>query len=209
MKDADISELIQRARTGDSAAIVRLFEGYEKMLFNYIYRWTGNWHEAEDLTQEVFVKAMRDLEKRLSKMPRWSPRRSPLQSALEQYTQPSSSREVPVIFRAAAILSMLLALGLGAIHMQRSNEAAGAPGLTVELAYVRERIRQADKRWEKTHRRALGREEDRASRRSPPWRDRLSSLQNRVDKLKERMDSPVNPGGSGRLKEHQMEGTWS
>jgi RNA polymerase sigma-70 factor (ECF subfamily) len=35
----------------------RLYATYNRPLYNYIYRLVGNWEQAEDLTQEVFLKA--------------------------------------------------------------------------------------------------------------------------------------------------------
>lgn len=35
----------------------RLYATYNRPLYNYIYRLVGNWEQAEDLTQEAFLKA--------------------------------------------------------------------------------------------------------------------------------------------------------
>ncbi len=35
----------------------RLYATYNRPLYNYIYRLVGSWEQAEDLTQEVFLKA--------------------------------------------------------------------------------------------------------------------------------------------------------
>jgi RNA polymerase sigma-70 factor (ECF subfamily) len=48
--------LIQKHIEGDKEAFVSLANRYLKPIFNFTYRLTGNRHDAEDITQEVFVK---------------------------------------------------------------------------------------------------------------------------------------------------------
>lgn len=43
------------------AAFERLFNGYQRPIFNYVYRLLGDAARAEELTQDVFVKAYRAL----------------------------------------------------------------------------------------------------------------------------------------------------
>lgn len=53
--------LVRQARRGDREAfgeLVRLFEG---RIFNYVCQFTVNAHDAEDLTQDTFVKAWRGI----------------------------------------------------------------------------------------------------------------------------------------------------
>ncbi len=49
-------ELIEKIRTGDMAAFHALFERYKKLVINICYRLVRNRDEAEDLTQDVFLK---------------------------------------------------------------------------------------------------------------------------------------------------------
>lgn len=59
-KSADeISELhlIERAREGDASAFGRLYERYLGSIYRYLYFRVGNVPEAEELTDDVFVRA--------------------------------------------------------------------------------------------------------------------------------------------------------
>ena len=49
-------ELAEKTANGDRHAFRQLFEEYQHMVFNVCYRMSGNREEAEDLTQDVFVK---------------------------------------------------------------------------------------------------------------------------------------------------------
>lgn len=48
--------LIQRARSGDAAAVGELYERYQAAIYSYVYYRVGNAAEAEDLVAEVFVR---------------------------------------------------------------------------------------------------------------------------------------------------------
>ena len=56
MVHGDIA-LVQRARQGDVEAFARLAARYKDRIYNYLARVCGNPPEAEDLTQEVFIRA--------------------------------------------------------------------------------------------------------------------------------------------------------
>lgn len=53
--------LVQRARDGDSDAFEEVFRIYHTRIYNYAYRLVGNAEDAQDLTQESFLKAYRAL----------------------------------------------------------------------------------------------------------------------------------------------------
>ena len=53
--------LIEKARDGDISAFEKLISLYEKKIYNYCYRMTNNREDAEDLTQDVFIKVYRNL----------------------------------------------------------------------------------------------------------------------------------------------------
>lgn len=57
----DDEVLVQRAVDGDEAAYAILVRRYRNRIFNFTYRYTGNAAEAEDVTQDVFIKAYRNL----------------------------------------------------------------------------------------------------------------------------------------------------
>ncbi len=54
-------DLVHRAQEGDRDAFARLYEGYFDRVFRYVYARVGNRMEAEDMTQQVFLKAYRSL----------------------------------------------------------------------------------------------------------------------------------------------------
>ncbi|MCD6454778.1 MAG: sigma-70 family RNA polymerase sigma factor [Candidatus Aminicenantes bacterium] len=53
----DEKKLAIRARNGDKGAFEMLMVRYEKSLYNYIYRMTGDRELSLDLTQEAFLKS--------------------------------------------------------------------------------------------------------------------------------------------------------
>ena len=62
MDDAQaVAVLLRRCLAGDAAAWERLVEQNNRRIFNLCYRFTGSRDEAEDLTQEVFIKMYRTL----------------------------------------------------------------------------------------------------------------------------------------------------
>ncbi|HEV7918737.1 MAG TPA: sigma-70 family RNA polymerase sigma factor [Solirubrobacterales bacterium] len=50
--------LVARAADGDTAAIERLYDAYERKLFNYCHRITGNREDSADATQEAFCNVI-------------------------------------------------------------------------------------------------------------------------------------------------------
>jgi RNA polymerase sigma-70 factor (ECF subfamily) len=54
-------ELVRRCVAGDERSWEQLVKLYSRRTYNLCYRFTGNVAEAEDLTQEVFVKLFRIL----------------------------------------------------------------------------------------------------------------------------------------------------
>jgi RNA polymerase sigma-70 factor (ECF subfamily) len=56
-------ELLRRAKAGDQAAFERLVERYEKPVYHQALRLLNHGEDAADVTQEVFFKAWRGLER--------------------------------------------------------------------------------------------------------------------------------------------------
>ncbi len=60
MTDVD-TEIIEQARRGDSLAWEKLVIKHTRRIYNLCYRFVGRVDQAEDLTQEVFMKVFRNL----------------------------------------------------------------------------------------------------------------------------------------------------
>ena len=60
MKESD-EKLVARAQQGDEAAFEQLVLSHQRYAFNLAYRVLGDYAEAEDVTQEAFVRAWRGL----------------------------------------------------------------------------------------------------------------------------------------------------
>jgi RNA polymerase sigma-70 factor (ECF subfamily) len=60
MEESDLAT-VSRARNGDSDAFRMLVERHSRSVFGLVYRMTGNAQDAEDLVQETFIKAFRNL----------------------------------------------------------------------------------------------------------------------------------------------------
>jgi RNA polymerase sigma-70 factor, ECF subfamily len=69
-QDTPEAEVVGRAINGDQEAFGDLYEKYLDAIFRYIYYRVNNHHEAEDLTETVFLKAWEALGSyRLSNVP--------------------------------------------------------------------------------------------------------------------------------------------
>jgi len=53
---------VSRARTGDADAFRLLVERHSKAVFRVAFRMTGNEHDADDVVQETFLRAYRQIE---------------------------------------------------------------------------------------------------------------------------------------------------
>jgi len=67
--DSD-EKLIASYLTGDEKSLETLIKCYLKPIYSFVYRYIGNSQEAEDITQEVFIKTWRNLKKSVLSMPR-------------------------------------------------------------------------------------------------------------------------------------------
>lgn len=61
MKDYTDEQLILRAQKGDTDALNFLFSRYLKMVYNFSFRYVSSVTDAEDITQETFVKVWRNI----------------------------------------------------------------------------------------------------------------------------------------------------
>jgi RNA polymerase sigma-70 factor (ECF subfamily) len=55
------AEILSQAVHGDAEAFGQLYERYVNQIYTYVYYRTGNSHDAEDLTERVFMRAMRHI----------------------------------------------------------------------------------------------------------------------------------------------------
>jgi RNA polymerase sigma-70 factor (ECF subfamily) len=55
------TRLIARAKDGDEQAFEALFHAYERRVYLLCVRMTGDWSEAQDLTQETFLQIFRKI----------------------------------------------------------------------------------------------------------------------------------------------------
>jgi len=56
-----VAMLVRRCIAGDSAAWEEIVQNYNRRIYNLCYRFAGSSDDAEDLTQEVFIKMYRTL----------------------------------------------------------------------------------------------------------------------------------------------------
>ncbi len=62
MEDAQVAALlVRRCLAGDAAAWEELVQRHHRRIFNICYRFAGSADDAQDLTQEVFIKMYRTL----------------------------------------------------------------------------------------------------------------------------------------------------
>src|SRR6478672_12758013 len=54
---------VSRARSGDADAFRDLVQRHSRTIFRVAYRMTGNEHDADDVVQETFLRAYRQIEK--------------------------------------------------------------------------------------------------------------------------------------------------
>jgi RNA polymerase sigma-70 factor (ECF subfamily) len=71
MQDEQV--LVDRISSGDSMAFQELVEGYKKKVYYIAYDITGDHDDAEDVSQEVFIKVFRSLKtfRRNAKLSSW------------------------------------------------------------------------------------------------------------------------------------------
>ena len=61
-RDHDIDALIRRCLAGDELAWEAIVRQYRRKVFNVAYKFVGRHDEAEDLTQDIFLKIFKSLE---------------------------------------------------------------------------------------------------------------------------------------------------
>ncbi len=61
MEESELAT-VGRARKGDADAFRTLVERHSRTVFRVVYRMTGNTQDAEDLVQETFIKAFKNID---------------------------------------------------------------------------------------------------------------------------------------------------
>ncbi|HEC78802.1 MAG TPA: sigma-70 family RNA polymerase sigma factor [candidate division WOR-3 bacterium] len=56
-----VSDLIEKALKHDEGACRKIVDLYKGRIFSYVYRMVGNYHDAEDLTFDTFIKCFKAL----------------------------------------------------------------------------------------------------------------------------------------------------
>jgi RNA polymerase sigma-70 factor (ECF subfamily) len=56
-------DLVDRAKAGDPDAFAELVERHQQAVFSFLFRYAGQTADAEDLCQEVFVRALRNIKR--------------------------------------------------------------------------------------------------------------------------------------------------
>jgi len=54
-----VAQLVHRCRSGDAAAWEEIVQRFHRRIYNLCYRFAGSAEDAQDLTQEVFIKVYR------------------------------------------------------------------------------------------------------------------------------------------------------
>jgi len=63
LSQQEVARLVTAAKAGDKKAFSRLVEAYQDKIYGYLSRMLSDPDEAEDVAQEVFVRAYRSLKK--------------------------------------------------------------------------------------------------------------------------------------------------
>ena len=63
LSQEELAEIVREAQQGSLESFHRLYNSYSKAIYNFIWRLVGESADAEDLTQETFLKAHSELKK--------------------------------------------------------------------------------------------------------------------------------------------------
>jgi RNA polymerase sigma-70 factor (ECF subfamily) len=63
------SDIISRALNGDESAYLTILNSYKGRIFSYVYRTIRNYHDAEEITFDTFVKCFKSLKTYDTKRP--------------------------------------------------------------------------------------------------------------------------------------------
>ena len=63
LSQEELTEIVRESQQGSLESFHRIYRSYSKAIYNFIWRLVGEGADAEDLTQETFLKAHRELKK--------------------------------------------------------------------------------------------------------------------------------------------------
>jgi RNA polymerase sigma-70 factor (ECF subfamily) len=113
------AQLVQRCLRGEGLAWEELVRRHTRRVFNLCYRFTGNATEAEDLSQEVFLRIYRTIssyQPAFGAFPTWLTRRDrqtdSIDDSMPQLEEKHSSARAPDKLAEAGELSIQLQRGL-------------------------------------------------------------------------------------------------
>jgi RNA polymerase sigma-70 factor (ECF subfamily) len=61
LSESSVTELVVQAQTGDRSAMDQLYCRFQQHVLSIAYKRLGNWDEAQELSQDVFIQAFRRL----------------------------------------------------------------------------------------------------------------------------------------------------
>src|SRR3954451_8048560 len=61
VETAEEQKLVRASQSGDASAFESLVRQYQKMIHSLTFRMSGSWADAQDLAQETFIQAYRQL----------------------------------------------------------------------------------------------------------------------------------------------------
>ena len=94
---ADESALVDRVRAGDERAFQEMVDQHKSMVLRLAFRMTRSWQDAEDLSQETFVRAFQSFDRfrEDSKLSSWLYRIA-FNLCLDTITRPGWKRDVDI-----------------------------------------------------------------------------------------------------------------
>lgn len=60
--DREEDQIIERIQAGETRFFTKLYDRYLKLIYRYVYARVGNQEEAEDITQDTFIKALKAID---------------------------------------------------------------------------------------------------------------------------------------------------
>ena len=127
------NERILAIRSGDTAAFEQLMEEFQRPILAFVYRMIGDAEEAQDLTQEVFVRAYRAIQ-----APRFALKSATLSTWLFQV-----ARNAAIDHLRKRTRKPFLSIELFPGHQEKMPTTAPQPDEQIAVDELQTRIQQA------------------------------------------------------------------